>query len=288
MFRSVRSNICLIFRTIFYCFFAILLSTAHSRDFPRTLPIQTVVHCPHPINMLAFATAASGSFLRVSSRAAICPAKNRVFSPAAPFALLRGSRTASSGQPAMSVKNHLKEGDTVPNVIFKTRVRVPEMEARGDPNPFDWKDMTSKDYFKGKRVVVFALPGAFTPTCSTSHLPGYEEDYDKIRSFGVDDVLCISVNDAFVMYQWGRQQGRKNVVLVPDGACLFTRGMGMSANWVKERGFGERSWRYSMVVNDMKIEKLFVEADFIDDSGPDPFEVSDSKTMVKYLESAKK
>lgn len=164
--------------------------------------------------------------------------------------------------------------------------------------------MTTDDLFKGKRSVVFALPGAFTPTCSSTHLPGYEKNYEKIKSLGVDEIYCLSVNDAFVMRQWGIHQGLekedkstanplnpgnfKNVKLLPDGAALFTRGMGMSCNWVKERGFGERSWRYSMVVNDNKIEKLFVEGGgVVQDSGPDPFEVSDCDTMIKYLSSKK-
>jgi thioredoxin-dependent peroxiredoxin len=99
----------------------------------------------------------------------------------------------------MASQNHLKEGDTVPSVVFKTRVRVPALEAAGEQNPYDWKDVTSEDYFKGKRTVLFALPGAFTPTCSSTHLPGYERDYKTIKSLGVDDVYCLSVNDAYVL-----------------------------------------------------------------------------------------
>jgi peroxiredoxin len=118
---------------------------------------------------------------------------------------------------------------------------------------FDWKDVTSDDYFKGKRVILFALPGAFTPTCSSTHLPGYEATYEEILKLDIDDVYCLSVNDAFVMRQWGIQQGLEEdktpgslgfqkVKLIPDGAALFTRGMGMSCLWDSERGFGERSW----------------------------------------------
>uniref|UniRef100_A0A6U0GZF5 Thioredoxin domain-containing protein n=1 Tax=Helicotheca tamesis TaxID=374047 RepID=A0A6U0GZF5_9STRA len=185
----------------------------------------------------------------------------------------------------------IAEGATIPSVTFKTRVRI-ESE---DENPFDWKDVTSEDYFKGKRVVIFSLPGAFTPTCSTTHLPGYEAAYEDIKDCGVDEILCLSVNDAFVMRQWGLAQGLTEdktigangftkVKLVPDGACLFTRGMGMSCVWEKERGFGERSWRYSAVINDMKVEKLFIEGGGItQDSGPDPFECSDAQTMLAYL-----
>jgi thioredoxin-dependent peroxiredoxin len=133
---------------------------------------------------------------------------------------------------------------------------------------------------------------------STSHVPGYHKAYDEILSLGVDDVYCLSVNDAFVMRQWGLKQGLPEdltpgangfttVKMIPDGAALFTRGMGMSCVWEKERGFGERSWRYSMVVKDKVIEKIFIEGGGItQDSGPDPFEVSDAETMVAYLKSA--
>eukprot|EP00191_Tetraselmis_sp_GSL018_P001522 CAMPEP_0177602708 /NCGR_PEP_ID=MMETSP0419_2-20121207/15046_1 /TAXON_ID=582737 /ORGANISM="Tetraselmis sp., Strain GSL018" /LENGTH=192 /DNA_ID=CAMNT_0019096277 /DNA_START=185 /DNA_END=763 /DNA_ORIENTATION=- len=191
----------------------------------------------------------------------------------------------------MATKTPINEGSAVPNVVFKTRVRIPGSTAE---NPFDWKDVTSEDLFKGKRVVIFSLPGAFTPTCSSTHLPGYEKAYNDIKACGVDEVYCLSVNDAFVMRQWGLKQGLeedmttgnfKRVKLLPDGAALFTRGMGMSTVWEKERGFGERSWRYSAVINDMKIEKLFIEPGKVDDSAPDPFEVSDCDTMLKYLKS---
>ncbi|KAI2510725.1 Redoxin [Fragilaria crotonensis] len=185
------------------------------------------------------------------------------------------------------------EGDNVPNVTFKTRVRTEEQTE----NPFDWKDITSENYFKGKRTVLFALPGAFTPTCSSSHLPGYHDAYQEIKSLGIDEVYCLSVNDAFVMRQWGLHQGLEEdktpgslgfmtVKLIPDGAALFTRGMGMSCLWDTERGFGERSWRYSMVINDMKIEKIFIEGGAVtQNSGPDPFEVSDAQTMLEYLKA---
>jgi peroxiredoxin len=165
--------------------------------------------------------------------------------------------------------------------------------------------VTSNDLFIGKRVVLFALPGAFTPTCSSTHLPGYEKHYDEIRQLGVDEVYCLSVNDSFVMRQWGLHQGLeeekvdasnplnpgnfKKVKLIPDGAALFTRGMGMSCLWSATRGFGERSWRYSAVFNNGVVEKLFIEADrVIEESVSDPFIVSDSTTMVNYLRSVKK
>ncbi len=170
---------------------------------------------------------------------------------------------------------------TVPQTTFKTRVRN---EALGGPNPFEWKDLTSADIFAGKKVVVFSLPGAFTPTCSTSHLPRYEELYEEFQALGVDAVVCISVNDAFVMYQWGLKQGAKNVFLLPDGSGEFTRKMGMLV--CKDNlGFGMRSWRYSMLVNDGQIEKMFIEDGFEDNCATDPFEVSDADTMLGYLKA---
>lgn len=171
----------------------------------------------------------------------------------------------------------------VPNVTFKTRVRD---ESIGGDNPFDWKDVTTDDLFAGKKVVVFSLPGAFTPTCSTSHLPRYEELYEQFKAEGVDEIICVSVNDAFVMYKWGVDQGRKNVFLLPDGSGNFTRQMGMLVN-KDNLGFGYRSWRYAMVVNDKKIEKMFIEPDFGDNCPTDPFEVSDADTMLAYLKGQK-
>ncbi len=173
--------------------------------------------------------------------------------------------------------------EKVPNVVFKTRVRD---ESIGGPNPFRWEDRTTQDVFAGKRIVVFSLPGAFTPTCSTSHLPRYEELYDQFKALGVDDVVCVSVNDAFVMFQWGKQQGATNVKLLPDGNGEFTRKMGMLVD-KSNLGFGLRSWRYSMVVNDGKIEKIFVEPGYEDNCPTDPFEVSDADTMLNYLKQAK-
>jgi len=191
-----------------------------------------------------------------------------------------------------------KLGDNVPDVIFQTRVRIESDEE----NPFDWLDRSTADYFEGKRVVLFALPGAFTPTCSASHLPGYEAAYDEIKSLGVDEVYCLSVNDAFVMRQWGLHQGLEEdktpgslgftkVKLIPDGAADFTRGMGMSTHWGSERGFGERSWRYSVVVDDMEIEQLFIEGSTnapIQNCEADPFDVSDADSMLSYLKSVSK
>ncbi len=171
------------------------------------------------------------------------------------------------------------EGSRVPNVIFKTRVRD---ESVGGPNPFRWQDLSTEELFKGKKIVLFSLPGAFTPTCSSTHLPGYEAGFAEFQELGVDKVVCLSVNDAFVMFQWGKSQGVKNVFLLPDGSADFTRGMGMLVK-KDNLGFGERSWRYSMYVDDGVIKKLFIEPGFAHDCPTDPFEVSDAETMLKYL-----
>ena len=158
-------------------------------------------------------------------------------------------------------------GQQVPKVTFHTRVAD------------SWKDVTTDDLFKGKKVVVFALPGAFTPTCSSSHLPRYNELAPAFKENGIDDILCVSVNDTFVMNAWAADEEAHNITMVPDGNGEFTRGMGMLVS--KEGlGFGDRSWRYSMLVNDGKIEKMFIEPV----KEGDPFEVSDADTMIKYID----
>ena len=136
-----------------------------------------------------------------------------------------------------------RTGQKVPQVTFKLR--------EGD----DWRETTTDELFGGKSVVVFALPGAFTPTCSSSHLPRYEELFARLREEGVDDVICLSVNDAFVMDAWGRDQGASHVRLVADGNGDFSRGMGMLVD-KRDLGFGDRSWRYSMLVRDGVIESM--------------------------------
>lgn len=173
------------------------------------------------------------------------------------------------------------EGKRVPNMTFRTRERDEKING---PNKFKWKNLTTKDVFKGKRVVVLALPGAYTPTCSSTHLPGYEAHYDKIRKEGIDEVYVLSVNDAFVMYNWCKKLKVKKVKFLPDGNGEFTRKMGAMVK-KNNLGFGDRSWRYSMVVNDGKIEKLFTEHGKRHNCPTDPFKVSDAKTMLKYLKA---
>ncbi len=170
----------------------------------------------------------------------------------------------------------------VPDVTFKTRVRD---DAVGGPNPFRWQDVSSNDVFSGKRVVVFALPGAFTPTCTSEQCPAYEAQYDSIRAAGADEVYCLSVNDAFVMFQWGKMLGLEKVKLLPDGAGHFTRRMGMLIN-KDHLGFGDRSWRYAMVVEDGRIVAWFEEPGINDDgSDADPYGESAPERVLAWLDA---
>ncbi len=157
-------------------------------------------------------------------------------------------------------------GDRVPNVTFRTRT------SHG------WHDISSDELFKGRTVVVFSLPGAFTPTCSSSQLPGYNRLAAVFKANGVDDILCVSVNDAFVMQEWQRTQNADQITMIPDGNGEFTEGMGMLVN-KRDLGFGQRSWRYSMLVRDGIIERLFIEPN----KPGDPYEVSDPETMLAHL-----
>jgi len=159
-----------------------------------------------------------------------------------------------------------KEGQRVPDVIFKTRSNE------------QWADVSSADIFAGKNVVAFSLPGAYTPTCSSTHLPRFNALARTFKAHGIDDVVCFSVNDAFVMSEWGKAQEAGSLTLIPDGNGDFSKGMGMLVD-KSDLGFGKRSWRYSMLVRDGLIEKMFIEPE----KEGDPFEVSDADTMLKYL-----
>jgi glutathione-dependent peroxiredoxin len=159
-----------------------------------------------------------------------------------------------------------REGQRVPNVTFRTR------------RDNEWVNITSDELFKGKTVVVFSLPGAFTPTCSSTHLPGYNQLAKAFQTNGVDSIVCISVNDTFVMNEWAKDQEADNVTLIPDGNGEFTEGMGLLVDKT-DLGFGKRSWRYSMLVKDCVIEKMFIEPE----EAGDPFKVSDADTMLKYI-----
>jgi peroxiredoxin len=152
----------------------------------------------------------------------------------------------------------------IPDLVLKTRVRD---DALGGDNPFRWQDLDVRAEFAGRKVVIFSLPGAFTPTCSNEQCPAFERLYDDLRAAGVDEVYCIAVNDAFVMYQWGRHLGLSRVRLLPDGSGHFTRRMGMLID-KDHLGFGLRSWRYAMIVEDNRVTGWFEEPG-INDSGTD-------------------
>lgn len=171
---------------------------------------------------------------------------------------------------------------TVPNVVFKTRVRD---ESIGGDNPFRWQEVSSDEVFSNRKIIVVALPGAFTPTCSSAHLPEYEKKYDEFKKLGIDEIYCVAVNDAFVMYQWSQKLGVQHVKMLPDGNADFTHGMNMLVK-KDNLGFGDRSWRYAMLVDNKKIVKLFAEPNLSDNCPSDPFEVSDAQTMLDYLRNS--
>ena len=162
--------------------------------------------------------------------------------------------------------NACLEGTSVPNVSFK-------LIEHGK-----WKTVTTDDLFKGKRVVVFSLPGAFTPTCSSMHLPRFNDLAPVFKQHGIDDIICFSVNDTFVMNEWKKDQEAENITLIPDGNGEFAAGMGMLVD-KSAIGFGKRSWRYSMLVDNGIIQKMFVEQE----GDGDPFLVSDADTMLDYI-----
>ncbi|MEO9383494.1 glutathione peroxidase [Chromobacterium phragmitis] len=159
-----------------------------------------------------------------------------------------------------------REGQRVPNVTFRTRENN------------EWKDVTTAELFDGKTVAVFSLPGAFTPTCSSTHLPRFNELAPAFFANGVDAILCVSVNDTFVMNEWAKDQEAGNLVMIPDGNGDFTAGMGMLVD-KQDLGFGKRSWRYSMLVKDGVVDKMFIEPQ----EPGDPFKVSDADTLLNYI-----
>ena len=165
---------------------------------------------------------------------------------------------------------YVEEGQAVPVVTFQTR------------EDGDWKQVTSYELFGNKKVVLFALPGAFTPTCSTFQLPGFESMYSQFQEAGIDDIYCLSVNDTFVMNAWAQAQGIEKVKMIPDGSCEFTDQMGMAV--AKDNlGFGVRSWRYAAVITNGVLEKLFEEDGQEDDHKLDPYEESTPEAVLEYL-----
>ena len=159
------------------------------------------------------------------------------------------------------------EGQKIPGVTFRTR------------RDHEWVDVTSEDIFAGKNVVIFSLPGAFTPTCSSSHVPRYNQLVPQFKAQGIDEVICVSVNDAFVMNEWQRAQNADRLTFLPDGNGEFSDAMGLLVG-KEDLGFGRRSWRYSMLVRDGVIDKMFIEPE----EPGDPFQVSDADTMLKHLD----
>lgn len=185
----------------------------------------------------------------------------------------------------------MKEGTSVPSVDFKYRVRTDGNpitfvdETNGSENPFEWKTVSSDDIFNNRRIVVFSLPGAFTPTCSTYQVPGFEELYDEIKAQGVDDIYVVSVNDTFVMRKWMIDQEVKKIKFIPDGTGEFTEKMGMLV--CKDHlGFGNRSWRYAMVVENGEVEKFFEEPG-LNQTGEDndPYGETSPEAVLEYLKS---
>jgi len=169
----------------------------------------------------------------------------------------------------------------VPSVVFKTRVRDDSIEG---PNPYRWEDVSTWDLFAGKRVVLFSLPGAFTPTCSTYQLPGFESSFAEFKALGIKDIYCISVNDAFVMNQWAKSQKLKKVKVIPDGSGEFTGRMNMTV--AKDNlGFGNRSWRYACVVNNGKIEKWFIEPGMANNCETDPYGETSPENILNWLKN---
>ena len=158
----------------------------------------------------------------------------------------------------------------IPNVDFK-------MRENGE-----WRTRNSDEFFNGKKVILFSLPGAFTPTCSEFQLPGYEANYEKFKEAGIDEIYCISVNDAFVMNAWAKDQKIEKVKMLPDGSGKFTRGMGMLVE-KNNLGFGDRSWRYAVVVNNCAIEEWFVEPGLEDNHEEDPYGETSPENILKYL-----
>lgn len=171
--------------------------------------------------------------------------------------------------------------EIVPAVVFKTRVRDDSIEG---PNPFRWEDKSTYDYFAGKRVVLFSLPGAFTPTCSTYQLPGFENNFAEFKALGIKDIYCLSVNDAFVMNCWAKDQKIKKVKMLPDGSANFTREMQMGV-YKDNLGFGVRSWRYACIVNNGLIEKWFVEPGMEDNCESDPYGETSPERILEWLKA---
>ena len=170
----------------------------------------------------------------------------------------------------------------LPDVVFRMRFGDEEPEEGGCPIGGDWVYKTTHQLFADKRVIIFSLPGAFTPTCSTYQVPGFEEGYECFQAEGIDEIYCVSVNDAFVMNAWAEKLGVKNVKMLPDGNGEFSDGLGMLVD-KSNLGFGARSWRYAMIVDNLLIEKMFVEEGLADNVPVDPYGESSPENVMNYL-----
>lgn len=172
----------------------------------------------------------------------------------------------------------------LPNINFKIRIRD---ESIGGDNPFKWEEKSTNDFFGGKKTIIFSLPGAFTPTCSTFQLPDFNKLYKEFKSLGIDEIYCISVNDSFVMNAWAKSQNIDNIKVIPDGNGDFTRQMGMLVN-KNNLGFGQRSWRYAAIIENCKIMETFIEPGFEDNCNEDPYEMSSPQNILKFLKDENK
>lgn len=172
---------------------------------------------------------------------------------------------------------------TLPEVTFRTRIGDAPPGEGGCAIGGDWKDVTTQDLFANKRVILFSLPGAYTPTCSTYQLPGFEEGFDQFAEKGIDAIYCMSVNDSFVMNAWADALQIKNVKVVPDGSGEFTRKIGMLVD-KDNLGFGYRSWRYAAVINDGVVEAWFEEPGFSNNATDDPYGETSPENVMKYLQ----
>ena len=170
----------------------------------------------------------------------------------------------------------------VPDVVFRTRVRD---DSIAGPNPFRWEDVTTKQLFAKKDVVVFSLPGAFTPTCSTFQVPNFEKLHAYFKGYGVEEIYCISVNDAFVMNVWAKQQAVSRIKMLPDGNGEFTRKMGMLVD-KSNLGFGMRSWRYAFYAKDRQIIKMWAEPGLSDNADSDPYGVTSPESLLQWFSVA--
>ena len=178
----------------------------------------------------------------------------------------------------------IKIGDNIPDVKFQFRVGDVRPEKGTCPTGGSFVTKSSSEIFTGKRVIIFSLPGAYTPTCSTYQLPGFDQNFDSFKKEGIDDIYVISVNDAFVMNAWAKDCDIQNIKTIPDGNGEFTAAMGM--NVAKSNlGFGMRSWRYAAIINDCKVEKIFEEPGKSDNYHDDPYGETSPENLLLYLQA---